>query len=132
MLPPPPPQVISPITGFPTWRTPVEGITLEKIETGLIYSTLGMIMGLFLVNRYNVFTRQSKGQLVATGDTVENSTTRVSLVGLSTLMRNYILASIASGIIVMPFDLGKIFSTIGAIHNSAEVAICIILANQNG
>ncbi|KAI8851227.1 hypothetical protein BC829DRAFT_387627 [Chytridium lagenaria] len=131
VLPSPPPQVISPITGFPTWRTPVPGVNLESIEVGLIYSALGMLLGLFLAYRYDIFKRQAKGDITS-AENLNDTGNVVPLTGVTALIRNYIIASIGSALIVMPFDLGKIFSTLGAVHNSAEVALCIILASQYG
>ncbi|KAJ3104425.1 hypothetical protein HDU96_008933 [Phlyctochytrium bullatum] len=107
-------------------------MTFERILTALIYSAIGICLGLFLAYRYDLYTKLSKPEITGRAEELEQPGSTVPLRGIVNLIRNYLWATLASAIIVMFFDLGKIFSTIGAVHNACEVAICVILAKRNG
>ncbi|KAJ3109227.1 hypothetical protein HDU96_007279 [Phlyctochytrium bullatum] len=107
-------------------------MTFERILTALMYSAIGICLGLFLAYRYDIYTKQAKPEITGQAEELEHPGSVVPLKGIVNLIRNYLWATLASAVIVMFFDLGKIFSTIGAVHNASEVAICVILAKRNG
>ncbi|KAJ3116063.1 hypothetical protein HDU96_010529 [Phlyctochytrium bullatum] len=115
-----------------TARSNAARLTFERLVTGVINAAIGIGLGLVLSYRYNIYTKQSKPEITGQEEELEQPGNTVPLKGLVYLIRNYLWATFAATIMVMLFDLGKIFSTVGALHNASEVAISLVLSRQDG
>ncbi|KAF9205977.1 hypothetical protein BGZ49_003223 [Haplosporangium sp. Z 27] len=116
----PPPEHISPVTGFPTWhqdyKNEVKEITMAFTMLALIFAS-GAAYAAFKATRAP--SRSLTGFVtLATGN--EEASTQINI-----FILYYIYATWIAILGYLFLDVGKIWAVVGALHNLLEVALLI-------
>ncbi|KAF8939711.1 hypothetical protein EDD21DRAFT_369700 [Dissophora ornata] len=118
----PPPQHISPITGFPTWHQTyeheVEEITMSFTMLALLFASGAA---------YAAYRATSSPSRSLTGFVTLKTGNEEASTQINTFILYYINATWAAVFGYLFFDVGKIWAVVGALHNLLEVALLILL-----
>jgi hypothetical protein len=117
-----PERIISRWTGYPSWRIPTEGWDSEKGETVTIFSLVGILIGISLVLRYELLVKDKR--VFKTIDDTYHNNSRI----FSTIISYYLFVTFFAVFGFWVLDLGKLWSTVGALHNLLEVAILLVMS----
>jgi len=115
MLPPPPPQLINPITGFPVWRGPYPGWNEQQREAVILVSLMGLLLGMILALRY-----KAKNTYATIQDLFSNTTAI-----FTEILTYYIVGTFTVVAWFIVTDVGKLWVPLGIFHNTAELAILL-------
>ncbi|GJJ73522.1 hypothetical protein EMPS_05880 [Entomortierella parvispora] len=118
----PPPQHISPVTGFPTWHQDYVHETREVTFSFTLLALLFSTGAAFAAHRSVRNPSRSLTGFVTLQTGIENASTQINQFILI-----YIDATWIAIIAYMFLDVGKIWAVVGALHNLLEVALLILL-----
>src|SRR4051794_26976620 len=91
------------------------------MDTVTVFSLVGILIGISLVLRYEVFVK-GKRSFKTIDDTYHNNS-RI----FSTVISYYLIATFFAVFGFWVLDLGKLWSTVGALHNLLEEAILLTM-----
>ncbi|KAJ3197534.1 hypothetical protein HK101_002837 [Irineochytrium annulatum] len=129
----PVPPVATSIVGLPTWRIPVPGYDLNQSLAAAFIAVVSMTFGLLLALRINLITlRRSASLTVALPSHSGQLEKQIPLILVASILAAYIAATIGSAVLVLVFDISKMFMVIGALHNASEVVMCLVLQRRDG
>ncbi|CAG8586147.1 1505_t:CDS:2 [Gigaspora margarita] len=110
------------LTGFPTWRGEIKNFDTQTWISMLLFTSfLQIVPGVFMIiwSKYEPL-------LIFVSNGEKTSTT-----SFNKLIAGYSIVTGITAIAVIIFDLGKLWTTFGVIHNYFEVIILILL-HQKG
>ncbi|GBC08525.1 hypothetical protein RclHR1_08190001 [Rhizophagus clarus] len=123
-----PPQANGTYTGLPVWHPPIQNsddnIHMATVSFG---SILMIIAGVFALKWANADPK-------ANGKSVtyfRRDGNKYPTIEFDRYLAGYCLITALTGIVYVPIDVGKIWSTTGILHNASEVLIMITL-HQGG
>ncbi|KAI1302295.1 hypothetical protein EDD11_005630 [Mortierella claussenii] len=118
----PPPQHISPITGFPTWHETYKNETREVTMSFIMLALLFATGASYAARRATRAPSRSLTGFVTLATGNEESSTQIN-----NFIQYYIDATWIAVLGYLFFDVGKIWAVVGALHNLLEVALLIVL-----
>ncbi|KAF9160839.1 hypothetical protein DFQ26_005134 [Actinomortierella ambigua] len=118
----PPPQHISPVTGYPTWH---ETYPQYEDELGMAFTSLSLIFTLF--SSYIAWRANRPPSRSLTGWVSKNGREETSF-QINLMVLYYVLATFAAIVGYIFLDVGKIWAVVGALHNLLEVMLLVLFA----
>lgn len=124
-----PPQANGTHTGYPVWHPPLPGDDKEEYAATIIFSVILMIIAGFYAFKWTYFDAKTNSKLLTYF--VDRETNKVSTIEFDRYLASYCLVTSLTGILYYLVDVGKIWSTVGVLHNANEIIILVSL-HQGG
>jgi hypothetical protein len=122
-----PPQVPSRVTGYPTWHGVVEGNDQQKVDSFAAFDSIVALVAAVLTFKWAYLEKVPK-KVISYFHSDEGT---VPTTSLNRFISMYALGTFTAVVASIIFDIGKLWSVSGALHNVFEVAI-LLLIGQNG
>jgi hypothetical protein len=112
-------------TGLPVWHPPMEGYDYQKVQATVIFSAIIMTVGAYLSFKWTSDVSKEFKTYFVDG---ENKT---STIEFDRLLGWYSAVTAITGIVNFMVDVGKLWVTVGVLHNAIEITILFTL-HQGG
>ncbi|CAB4416806.1 unnamed protein product [Rhizophagus irregularis] len=113
-------------TGLPVWHPPMEGFDYQKVQATIIFSAIMMTIGAHLSFKWT--SKVSKEFITYF---VDGEANRTPTIEFDRLLGWYSAITSITGIVNFMVDVGKLWVTVGVLHNAVEVTILYTL-HQGG
>ncbi|GBB96177.1 hypothetical protein RclHR1_00270023 [Rhizophagus clarus] len=124
-----PPQANGTHTGYPVWHPPLSNSDEQVNAATIIYSAVLMIIGGALAYKWTNFDTKTNSKLLTYF--VDRELNKVPTIEFDRYLASYCLITSLTGIVYYLIDVGKIWATVGVLHNANEIIIMVSL-HQGG
>jgi hypothetical protein len=124
---PPPKQEPSRFTGYPTWHDVLKDNDQQKVDSFAAFDSIVLLVATILTFRWAFLETLPKKVISYFHSDEGNAPTTT----LNRFISLYCLGTFVAVVASIAFDVGKLWSVFGALHNLFEVAI-LLLIGQNG
>ncbi|CAG8454005.1 12715_t:CDS:2 [Ambispora leptoticha] len=126
----PPKQAPARWTGLPAWHPPIKEFNLEKDEAFTIFAVVTLGISSYYSLRWTSPTSSyslSKPTTILTNSYFYKGGAAFPTTLFDQLIAYYIFGTFVAAVVVLIFEVGKIWSIFGSLHNMFEIAIMLVL-----
>jgi hypothetical protein len=124
-----PPQANGTHTGYPVWHPPLPGSDEQINAATIIFSVILMIIGGLFAFKWTKFDAKTNSKLLTYF--VDREANKIPTIEFDRYLASYCIVTSWTGILYYLIDVGKIWSTVGILHNVNEIVILVSL-HQGG